>query len=64
MGIYNGVWVHLYRQFISGNPSPSDRTTLLPSYDDVNGYEHTPGVSTIPSGAGVYVAPDKDSVNG
>ena len=56
MGIYNGVWQHLYRRYVRGEV-PIDKSELLPNYDEANGTE-------IPSGAGVFVAPDKDSVNG
>ena len=63
MGIYNGVWQHLYRRYISGEP-PTDEKSLLPSYDDRNTIPPGAGVDDIPSGAGAYVPQDKDSVNG
>jgi hypothetical protein len=63
MGIYNGVWAHLYRQFISGEANATDRKALIPNYDEANTFAPGVGVSDIPSAAGVYVAPDKDSLN-
>jgi drug/metabolite transporter (DMT)-like permease len=63
MGLYNGVWESLYRRYIKGE-QPSDTKPLLPGYDDINSHTPTPGISTIPSSAGAYVAPDKDIVNG
>jgi hypothetical protein len=57
MGIYNGVWENLYRRFISGKSSENDRTLLIPGYDDVNTYEHSPSVAEI------YPASKKDSIN-
>jgi hypothetical protein len=63
MGIYNGVWEHLYRRFISGKPSENDRTVLIPGYDDVNTYEHSPTVPNFPSRADIYTISEKDSIN-
>jgi len=63
MGIYNGVWAHLYRRYIKGEVDTSEQSTLLPSYDDTSPPTRV-GVSTSPSGAAVYIAPDKDSLNG
>jgi hypothetical protein len=57
MGIYNGVWEHLYRRYVKGELSASDRAALLPSYDDLNTH------SNIPTGAGVFVPTEKDSIN-
>ena len=48
MGIYNGVWEHLIRRFITRPPISSERSQLLPSNDDVSIYEST---ANIPSGA-------------
>jgi len=55
MGIYNGVWEHLYRRYVKGEKSGSDETKLLPSYDEANVQTSTPGAR--------YGAVDKSSVN-
>jgi drug/metabolite transporter (DMT)-like permease len=48
MGIYNGVWEHLIRRFISSPPISSERSQLLPSHDDVSIYQSTaPSVPPI-----------------
>ncbi len=57
MGIYNGVWVHLYRRYISGEIDQSEETKLLPNSGDVNVLTPTPGTRG-------YNEVDKDSVNG
>ncbi|CAF2807495.1 unnamed protein product [Rotaria sp. Silwood2] len=64
MGIYNGVWMHIYHQFEAYRGKPIYRTPLLPSYDEANAFTPTHGVATIPSGGEVYIPSDKDSVNG
>jgi hypothetical protein len=63
MGIYNGVWQHLYRRYISGEPA-TDKKALLPNYDEANTLPPGTGVGDIPSGAGGFVPLDKDSING
>jgi hypothetical protein len=60
MGVYNGVWEHLIRRFISTPPISSERSQLLPSHDDVSVYDST---ANIPPGARVFVAPVSDSLN-
>jgi len=57
MGIYNGVWVHLYRRYISGEIDQSEERKLLPDSGDVNVLTPTPGTKG-------YTELDKDSVNG
>ncbi|CAF3357492.1 unnamed protein product [Rotaria socialis] len=59
MGIYNGVWLHIYRQCRG-----EDREPLVPSYDDTDAYGNTPGNSNISSGAEIYGVSDKESLNG
>jgi hypothetical protein len=56
MGIYNGVWEHLIRRFISSRPISSERSQLLPSEDDVTVYQST---SNIPTNTNVV----SDTVN-
>ena len=63
MGIYNGVWEHLYRRFILHELTTNDRTVLLPSYDETSPYTSVPGASDIPSNAGVYIPTEKDTIN-
>ncbi|CAF4750133.1 unnamed protein product [Rotaria socialis] len=60
MGIYNGVWEHLFRLCVSRPPISSERSQLLPSHDDVTVYEST---SNRPLGADVSVAPVSDDAN-
>jgi hypothetical protein len=64
MGIYNGVWEHLYRRYLRGEVDAKEEDRLLASQDaNSNQLTFTPGSSNVPSGAGVYIAQDKDSVN-
>ncbi|CAF0843691.1 unnamed protein product [Rotaria sp. Silwood1] len=63
MGIYNGVWIHIYHQIQGYRGKSMDRTPLLPSYDEANTFPPNRGVSNTPSGAEVYIAPHKDSIN-
>lgn len=41
MGIYNGVWEHLIRRFVTRPPISNERSQLLPSHDDVSVYQST-----------------------
>jgi len=56
MGIYNGVWEHLIRRFLTKPPISSERSQLLPSQDDVTIYQSTSNIP--PSGNSV-----SDAVN-
>ncbi|UJR30474.1 hypothetical protein I4U23_018007 [Adineta vaga] len=47
MGIYNGVWEHLIRRFLTRPPISNERSQLLPNHDDVSIYQSTS--TTIPS---------------
>ena len=47
MGIYNGVWEHLIRRFISRRPISSERSQLLPSADESADYQSTSTISNI-----------------
>ena len=58
MGIYNGVWEHLIRRFLTRRPISSERSQLLPSHDDTRIYDST---SNVPSGAGVYIESTTDA---
>lgn len=60
MGIYNGVWEHLFRQFVSRRPISSERSQLLPSHDDVSAYDST---ANTPSGAATSVISPSDNAN-
>lgn len=60
MGVYNGVWEHLFRRFVSRPPISSERSQLLPSHDDVSIYQST---ANVPSGANVFVAPINETEN-
>jgi hypothetical protein len=60
MGMYNGVWEHLIRRFVSRPPISSERSQLLPDHADVSVYEST---SNIPPGADTFVAPISNTAN-
>lgn len=51
MGIYNGVWEHLYHRYIKGEKDDNERSELIPTDDD----------ETKPTDA--YIPPNKDSVS-
>lgn len=57
MGIYNGVWQHIYHQFRG-----TDREPILPSYEDANA--DLPGISDTTTIDGAYISADKESLNG
>jgi hypothetical protein len=57
MGIYNGVWVHLFRRYIKGEREIDESSKLLPSRDNVNGYPSSSGSRVVSS------TPDEDSLN-
>ncbi|CAF1202617.1 unnamed protein product [Rotaria sp. Silwood1] len=59
MGIYNGVWEHLFRRFVTRPPISSERSQLLPSHDDVSVYEST---SNRPLATSDPVAPISDTL--
>ena len=62
MGIYNGVWEHLYRSFVADKLRETERGSLLPSYEDANRTSFGSGLSeTSPNGA--YITSDNDSIN-
>lgn len=60
MGIYNGVWEHLCRRFVSRRPISSERSQLLPDHDDTTIYQST---SDTPSGTGVSATLISDATN-
>jgi hypothetical protein len=49
MGIYNGVWEHLYRRYVKGEKDDSEREELV-----ANDHENKQ--------TDVYITPNKDSV--
>ncbi|CAF0855605.1 unnamed protein product [Adineta steineri] len=59
--IYNVEWKRSDRRFVSGESN--DRNGLLPGYHGINAYTALPGSSSVPSGAVVYIALDKDTSN-
>ena len=60
MGIYNGVWQSLYRQFFGGRTD--DQAALIPDYTVSNPYAIS-NPTNVPTGAGMYVPSEKDSIN-
>jgi len=54
MGLYNGVWEHLYRRYVKGERAVNENSALLPSYDDAN--TRTPDADFVPA--------NKDTLNG
>lgn len=63
MGIYNGVWQHLYKQAHSYFTSSSDRKGLIPSYDEKDAYASSPSTSSAPYRRGADTTSDQDSIN-
>ena len=63
MGIYNGVWEHLFRRFVTRRPISSERSQLLPSPDAHSDYESTSTISNIAStGVNVNVASSSNTI--
>ena len=49
MGIYNGVWVHLFHRLVSRRPISSERSQLLPPNVDENAdYQATSAIIPTP----------------
>lgn len=63
MGIYNGVWLSIYNSIQYGSQGPPDKARLIADGDGANG-QRAFGDDSIPARAGIYVSPDKDSLNG
>ncbi|CAF1008858.1 unnamed protein product [Adineta steineri] len=61
ISIYNVEWKRSDRRFVSGESN--DRNGLLPGYHGINAYTASPGSSSVPSGAVVYIALDKHTSN-
>lgn len=61
MGIYNGVWQSLYRQCFGGRAG--DQAALIPDYTVTNPYAVS-DPRNIPTGSGMYIPSEKDSING
>jgi len=61
MGIYNGVWEHLYRRYVQGEKGANENASLLPDYTDAMATS-VPSTNGPPRG-GVYFDSDKDSLN-
>lgn len=63
MGIYNGVWAHLYRRYVRGEQAVDEKSSLVPNYNETSAYGSTTPDPNTPSSAGVYIPSDRDSVN-
>jgi hypothetical protein len=57
MGIYNGVWEHLYRRYITGEVDVIEERPLFVNNDDVNVLKPAPGTRG-------YTETNKGSVDG